>query len=348
MDDNPKPLARAHRQRLLNGETQIIQSYETDIPVRDPNAYLLLEAAGLPLLDGSLTGSPSFKVQSVDISPSVGRSDRSVVSYVYSNRPNAGGVATTSNQPPNEFVISLVPVSATEPVKYAKVFPYLTRLRDPNNPDAELAVQYTAAFEEKEKSLRRPRAKLTCTVTGAPAVLGIPNTLSVQDIEAIVDQQDIIHVIDGLPMMFNIATIRLVRRGFSGADDIGTRVAITYEWLYDRGTSYDTLPDGYGQDPEIGRPDELVSIPNAIGRMQIAPDGGVYTGAVLPNVQAPADLNAVLPEGRRGPFVAPPYCTVDVGAVPTESDIVIPEMTVTREYRRIEPNGWASMPGLGP
>lgn len=342
------PLINSHRQRLINGETQIVRAYQTDLAVSDPAVYLDLPTVGLPQIDGGLEGFPGFKVVSVDISPFAGRSDKSVVSYVYSNRPNAGGVATTANQPPGESVFALNPIDATEGAPEVTVYPQVVPVRDSDNPDADPADVLSIGYEIGSAPFEREAARVTYTITDTPAALGIPSGVDIGSIDGIVEQKNTLHLINGRLMLFRIAQVRTVRRGFAGeAAGVGDRVAITYEWVYDRGFTFDSIAvvgSGLEVEPSVGPAASLEAVPNSIGQVRQDADGNRLAAVLLPWLRAPAELRQYLPNEPTN-YVLPPFCDVTIGADRRE-DLTVPEFRARARYRRIEPDGWTTLPGL--
>ena len=346
------PLASQQSQSYRQGEGRISRVYR-NIPIRpgDPEAYLQLStlSPALPQIGQALAGT-QFVVGDVAIRPIGSRTDVSDVVITYSNRPNAGGgVATVQNQPSTEVTFELSPFTEERAITSVAATPVNTEtveLDQAGMPTTEPPTMVGVAKPELsliEKTLIDTKVRATFTVTGTAAALGVPSGFGFGTIPLMLVQQNKIHEIGGVPLLYQTGTIRKTVQ--SQVHSSGNVFAITHEWIYDPGVTWEAIPGDWAENPELGPAGGKVTVSDTLGAVDTDADGNSLSGVFVPYIAAPAQIAPLFGEGNK--YIVPPHCGVDhrprVG-----SDFPYPAFIPRPIYRGVDVDAWQNFPGVTP
>ena len=342
------PLAASVRQVFRAGEAQLIRTYRgVGVRASDPDARNQLASLSPPLPDiGEALPGTNYTVKDIQINPTGNRSDVSDVSVVYSTATGAGGIATVADQGPTEVSFEVYPETVDIPVVAAVAKPLNTETieLDENGMPADPPVTINTVrpiLSKEERSFKVDRARIIYTITGTAAALGIPTGFGFSAVPIALTQQRKIHVIDGVPLLFKMGSIRQTRR--SDIVPSGNTFAISYEYLFDAGVAWDAVPSEWVVDPSLGPADDLKVVTDTIGVTEETGDFDVLSAVYLPRIQAPAQIRTLY--GAENRYIVPPFCETDL--VPKlDHSFPYPSFVPRPSYRDVDAEAWRDLPGV--
>lgn len=353
------PLIAGVRQAFRRGESSFARTYR-NIPIsaNDPEAYSKLGTVSppLPALGDVLSGT-GYAVTDIQIQPTGTRGDVSDVVVTYSTLPNLGSASSATNQPSGEVSFEIYPETLDIEVVGARAVPLITPIIEtdgngaPTNNPPTYIDKKVPTFEEINRTFRLDRARVVYTITGTAGDLGIPTGFNVGTVPLALAQQRFLHVIAGVPLLFRIGSIRQVRRATSTPDAATNATqntyAISYEWLYDAGVAWSTLPDGWTANAEIGPVGDKVAVTNALGQVRTDTDGNTLAGVFVPYITAPQEVGQAFgnPSAR---YIVPPYCETDL-VMSVDHSFPYPSFIARPLYTRADVTAresWQNLPGV--
>jgi len=352
------PLVAGVRQAFRRGESSFSRTYRNvPISANDPEAYSKLTDVSPPLPSlGEVLSGTGYAVADIQIQPTGSRTDVSDVIVTYSTSPNLGSAATPATQPSGEVSFEIYPETLEIAVVGAKAIPLNTETIETDaqgNPVGDPPNKINTAvpsFEQIERSYRLDRARVVYTVTGTAQDLGIPTGFSFGTVPGVVAQQRFLHVIGGVPLLFRVGSIRQVRRASSTPDSTSDATqntyAISYEWLFDAGVVWGTIPDGWTANAEIGPTGDKVAVVDALGQVRSDTDGNTLSGVFVPYITAPTEIGQVFGSpGAR--YIVPPYCETDL-VMNVDHSFPYPSFVPRPLYTRADAtarDAWQNLPG---
>jgi hypothetical protein len=338
------PLVNSLTQARNNGTKRRVEAYY--VPEFNPFSPTALDdlPVYIPNEGQPHPQDPTIFVTDVSVLPWGGRTDASRVNVTYSSIQFGGEPYSEVGQLTGDLSFEIVPetVEIKVPVAYGVPLKTVTAETDSNgNPTGNDIGTTAIGFERGERLLRDDRARVTYTVSGTAAELGLPTTgITIGSVNRIVNRQREIHVIDGLALLFKVGSVRQTRRG---ASPDANQYTIAYEWTYETGVRWVSLPEGWSADPGVGPSTGQWPIFGAIGNFPVDNVGDVISGVALPNVPAPAEIVPFFGTGRT--YIVPPFCDCEM-LMDTTGDFPVPKFTVTPRYNYVNRDAWRTLPGM--
>jgi hypothetical protein len=342
------PLVNSLTQARGPGTKRRVESYY--VPGLNPFSPTALDA--LPNLEPPLPQQgdphpqdPTIFVTDIAVLPWGGRTDASRVNYTYSSIQFGGEPYSEVGQLTGDLSFEIVPetVEIKVPVAYGVPLKTVTAETDSNgNPTGNDIGTTAIGFERGERLLRDDRARVTYTVSGTAAELGLPTTgITIGNVNRIVSRQREIHVIDGLALLFKVGSVRQTRRG---ASPDANQYTIAYEWVYETGVRWVSLPEGWANSSVmVGPAGGMLPLFNTTGNFPVDNVGDAISGVALPDLPAPASIAPFFGTGRT--YIVPPFCDCEM-LMDTTGDFPVPKFTVTPRYNYVNRDAWRTLPGM--